>query len=94
MGYNHVGQLGDGSGINRNSPVQIQSGGVISFARGIYTLFFIKSDNTFWASGWGGYASLGDGHHHHRYTPFKPNLTSIVEQGFIPEVTIDVMESN
>lgn len=94
MGYNHVGQLGDGSGINRNSPVQIQSGGVISFARGLHTLFFIKSDNTFWASGWGNYASLGDGHHHHRYTPFQPNLTSIVEQGFIPEVPIDVMESN
>jgi hypothetical protein len=79
--------------MNRNSPVQIQSDGVIEMSRGLYVLYFIKSDNTFWASGWGGHNGLGDGTGINHYSPIQPRLHSIVEQPYVPENIGEILPS-
>ena len=61
-GYNYPGgTLGDGTGINRSSPVQIVTGGTwLSVSCGSSSFNAIKSDNTLWTWGANSYGSLGN----------------------------------
>jgi len=68
MGNNSYGQLGDGTTINRTSPVQVtvDSLGVpvtniIAVAAGGDHSLFVKSDGTLWAMGNNNSGQLGDG---------------------------------
>jgi len=60
MGWNQFGQLGDGTTIDQNSPVQIDSNVSSVTARGSHSLF-VKTDGTLWTMGRNSYGQLGDG---------------------------------
>ena len=51
MGYNIAGRLGDGTQIDRITPVQIESNGVSSIATGNEHSLYLKSDGSLWATG-------------------------------------------
>jgi alpha-tubulin suppressor-like RCC1 family protein len=71
MGYNVVGQLGDGSTTDRDTPVQILSSGVTQIAGGEYNSLFLKSDGSLHAMGLNNYGQLGDGSTTNRDTPVQ-----------------------
>jgi alpha-tubulin suppressor-like RCC1 family protein len=54
-GYNHGGMLGDGTTIDRSSPVQMQGlGDVESIATTLWTTLAVKKDGSVWLSGYYG----------------------------------------
>ena len=61
MGLNQNGQLGDGTFIERTTPVQIVANGVIAVAAGAFHSIFIKSDGSLWAMGNNSNGQLGNG---------------------------------
>jgi hypothetical protein len=71
-GYNGFGQLGDGTNINRTSPVQVGAADIWrEVACGFHSTTAIKSDGTLWA--WGNNSSnqLGDGTGINRSSPVR-----------------------
>ena len=60
MGDNSAGELGDGTTIQRNSPVFVASN-VVSVAAGFIHTLFLESDGTLWAMGNNAEGQLGDG---------------------------------
>jgi len=61
-GYNNHGQLGDGTTLNKSSPVQV--GALTNWkqvADGFYHTAVVKTDGTLWVFGYNGYGELGDG---------------------------------
>ncbi len=60
-GINTSGQLGDGTTINRSSPVQIGTSSWSSVSASINSTHAIKSDGTLWSWGSSQYGQLGDG---------------------------------
>jgi len=61
-GYNYGGQLGDGTTVDKSSPVQAGSDtNWSSVAAGQYYTIAIKADGTLWAWGANNYGQLGDG---------------------------------
>ena len=52
MGRNNAGQLGNGSLIKTNKPVQIVSSNVIALATGGAHSLFLKSNDSLWGMGW------------------------------------------
>jgi alpha-tubulin suppressor-like RCC1 family protein len=69
-GYNFSGELGDGTGINKNAPAQIglEITWQILSAGGQHSLA-IKQDGTLWAWGNNGYGQLGNNTNTNKNTP-------------------------
>ena len=72
-GWNMFGQLGDGTNIDRDVPVQVANlSGVIAIAAGNANHnLALKNDGTLWAWGENFYGQLGDGTTVHRNTPVQ-----------------------
>lgn len=71
-GRNNFGQLGDGSNIDRTSPVQIGADNDWIFTdSGDYHSIAVKSDGTLWAWGQNDSGQLGDGTFTNRNAPTK-----------------------
>jgi alpha-tubulin suppressor-like RCC1 family protein len=79
-GRNNVGQLGDGTTINKSTPVQVSNlTDVVTLANGVGIHFFaFKSDGTVWAWGLNSNGQLGDGTRTNRSTPVQLNLSNVV----------------
>jgi alpha-tubulin suppressor-like RCC1 family protein len=65
---NEYGQLGDGTNVEKRTPVQIGFGYAAVAAGGAHSLA-LKADGTLWAWGNNGNGQLGDGTTVHRYSP-------------------------
>jgi hypothetical protein len=71
-GNNDDGQLGDGTTIQKNSPVAAGSGNDwVSVATGKFHSLALKSDGTLWAWGYNGLGGLGDGTTTSRPSPVR-----------------------
>jgi len=80
-GQNNYGQLGDGTTIQRTSPVQVTglSGTVTEIASGNYHTLALKSNGTVWAWGYNVFGQLGNGITSNSSVPVPVNgLTGIV----------------
>jgi alpha-tubulin suppressor-like RCC1 family protein len=62
-GYNLYGQLGDGTTVNKSSPVSVAGGGTNwkQVAAGGNSTVAVKTDGTLWTWGYNLYGQLGDG---------------------------------
>jgi len=58
-GANSYGQLGDGTTVERQTPVLVQTD-VVSVAAGAHHSLFLKADGTVYASGWNAWGQLGN----------------------------------
>jgi alpha-tubulin suppressor-like RCC1 family protein len=61
MGYNNVGQLGDGTTNNAYTPEELVSSGVVAISAGDTHSLFLKSDGSAWGMGYNFDGELGDG---------------------------------
>ncbi|WP_235922076.1 T9SS type A sorting domain-containing protein [Flavobacterium phycosphaerae] len=79
-GYNYFGGLGDGTTVDKSTPVQVQGlSGITAVAAGRSHSLFLKSDGTAWAVGYNGNGQLGDGTTVNKITAVQvPNQTGIV----------------
>jgi alpha-tubulin suppressor-like RCC1 family protein len=79
-GANHRGQLGDGTTLQRNMPVQVMGlGNVESIGAASRHSVALKKDGTVWTWGGNDYGQLGDGSLTDRYTPVQVvGLTGVV----------------
>ena len=82
FGDNTFGQLGDGTTVSRDEPIQIVSSNVVlASVVGPYqngSSFFIKTDGSLWAMGKNQQGQLGDGTSQDKHSPVK-----IVDDGVI-----------
>ena len=60
-GFNNVGQLGDGTTVNRSTPVQVPISEVKAITAGSYHSVALKTDGTVWTWGGGTSGQLGNG---------------------------------
>jgi alpha-tubulin suppressor-like RCC1 family protein len=79
-GNNEYGQLGDGTNLNKNTIVQVDSGKVCTWspncfyyliAAGDYHSIALKTDNTLWAWGRNDHGQLGDGTYVNKNAPVQ-----------------------
>jgi alpha-tubulin suppressor-like RCC1 family protein len=79
-GQNNSGQLGDGTGLGRPSPVSISGlSGVVAIAGGYYHALAVKADGTVVAWGSNSNGQLGDGTTYTSLTPVQVSgLTGVV----------------
>jgi alpha-tubulin suppressor-like RCC1 family protein len=70
VGANESGQLGDGTTVQRPTPVQVAAE-VAALAAGQTHSLFIKTDGSLWAMGANGNGQLGDGSTTTRTTPTR-----------------------
>lgn len=69
-GRNNLGQLGNGTLTDFNTPVQVMSGVQAVSAGGAHTMI-VKADGTLWATGWNLFGQFGDGTGTDRSTPVR-----------------------
>ncbi|MBE9503147.1 MAG: hypothetical protein IME96_03125, partial [Proteobacteria bacterium] len=61
-GENEIGQLGDGTTDNRDTPVQVNGlASIIAISAGAFHSVAIMNDGTVWTWGYNGYGQLGEG---------------------------------
>ena len=79
-GNNIVGQLGDGTSLDRSNPVQVSGlANIISVATGWSHTIALKADGTVWTWGDNSYGQIGDGKTNTRYLPVQVDgLSSVV----------------
>ena len=71
-GNNDTGQLGDGTGVSKNVPVQVSGlTGMTAVSGGTFNSFALKSDGTVWSWGWNPCGALGDGTETDRSAPVQ-----------------------
>jgi hypothetical protein len=71
-GKNNYGQLGDGTNVQRATPVQVTSlSNVTQIAAGEDFSLALKNDGTVWAWGWNQNGTLGTGNSTNHSTPFQ-----------------------
>ena len=75
-GYNPDGELGDGSVINRSSPVQIPSGSWTQISTQDYTVFAINTVGQLWGWGYQNNGQLGDNTNTPRSSPVQIGVGS------------------
>jgi len=82
-GENHVGQLGDNTTTQRNSPVSTSGlTGVVSTASGAYHTVVLRSNGTVWTYGYNNAGQLGDGTTTNRTVPIQVSgLTGVIAIG-------------
>lgn len=80
FGYNADGEVGDGTTIDRYSPVQVHDTGNVGFLSGITAIsgggdyghsLALKNDGTVWAWGFNSYGGLGDNTNNTRTSPVQ-----------------------
>jgi len=77
-GYNRNGQLGDGSRIQRLTPVQVTGlTGITAIAAGGNHSLFLKNDSTVWGCGRNLHGPLGDSTRYDTLTPMQVCTTGI-----------------
>ena len=69
-GLNHVGNIGDGTTIDRESPVKIMNDVEAVYASSWYTMI-IRADGSLWVFGSNRYGQLGDGTRIDRHLPIQ-----------------------
>src|SRR5262249_27188006 len=75
-GLNGSGQLGDGTSMQQNTPIQLNTiAGVSGIAAGAFHSLASKSDNSLWAWGTNTNGQLGDGSLENRSTPIQSVVT-------------------
>ena len=72
MGYNQLGELGDGTTTSRNPPVQVATG-VASVAAGVRHTLYVKTDGTLWIWGRNNSGQIGDNTTVGRSSPVQTN---------------------
>jgi uncharacterized repeat protein (TIGR02543 family) len=71
-GNNQYGQLGDGTNVDKNTPVQLSGlNGITAMAGGALHSLFLQNDGTVWATGNNNYGQLGDGTYVSKNTPVQ-----------------------
>jgi alpha-tubulin suppressor-like RCC1 family protein len=83
MGDNSQYQLGDGTRIQRNSPVQIVASGVQTVAAGAQHSLILKTDGSLWGTASNGYGELGIGTTWYTYSPVQvlPGMVQAIAAG-------------
>jgi len=87
-GSNNNGQLGDGTTINRISPIHVSSlNDIVAIAGGGFPFsLFLKNDGTVWSCGNNQYGQLGDGTTTQRNTPIQmvgPSCITAIAAGWV-----------
>ena len=86
MGWNHYGQLGDGTYNQTNRPEQIVASGVTAIAGGVGHSLFLKSDGSLWAMGFNSSGQLGDGTYNNTNLPEQ-----IVTNPFYNQISMQIL---